>query len=464
MGDRYAARPRPRRTHPVRRQVTFARRHPDDIPAVVEQSRDPETVRWTTRAAGLHRGGRPGVSPARRRGARRGRRTTWAVEHDGGFAGLVSLRTQGDGVEEVSFAGHPAHRGRGLVTAAVRLMCALRLRARRAGGPLARAARQLRLTAGGLEGRVPDRGGPGVGRGAAGRGFAPGAGMGRPAAAGRGDGAGDPMAHGADDRGRRDPPSAVPGRGCGEHARRARRRDPVLLGRPAHPGLVRRLAARAAQPERRGQHPDLRGRRRDHRPPARRRRHRPPRRARSSRARGSSASGCCPTREVVAWWRRRSSCSSRMRGDPSTTAGWACTSSPPAARPATARRLGRCGERGSRSSAPSARPSGSTSRPTTPWCSTCWRPTTATPDGSSPGRLPVIETEPVPPAPLDVPGRPRRGRGSRPREPALHAAGRPPRRGDVPQRGCAGGSSGRTATSTSTGRSPTARPTTPSAT
>ena len=104
--------------------VTLRPVTPDDIAAVVEQSLDPETVRWTTvppnyteadARAFLQHGDEEHAA---------GRRTTWAVEHDGGFAGLVSLRTQGDGVEEVSFAGHPAHRGRGLVTAAVRLMCA----------------------------------------------------------------------------------------------------------------------------------------------------------------------------------------------------------------------------------------------------------------------------------------------------------------------------------------------------
>ena len=99
--------------------VTLRPVTPDDVASVVEQSLDPETVRWTSvppdyteadARAFLQHGVEEHAA---------GRRTTWAVEHDGGFAGLVSLRTQGDGVEEVSFAGHPAHRGRGLVTAAV---------------------------------------------------------------------------------------------------------------------------------------------------------------------------------------------------------------------------------------------------------------------------------------------------------------------------------------------------------
>jgi RimJ/RimL family protein N-acetyltransferase len=96
----------------------------DDVPAIVEQSRDGETVRWTTvppdytpedAAAFLRRVDEEHAA---------GRRTTWAIESEGTFTGLVALRRDGDEVAEISFAGHPAHRGRGLTTAAVRLVCA----------------------------------------------------------------------------------------------------------------------------------------------------------------------------------------------------------------------------------------------------------------------------------------------------------------------------------------------------
>ncbi|HYQ33687.1 MAG TPA: GNAT family N-acetyltransferase, partial [Lapillicoccus sp.] len=104
--------------------VTLRPVTPDDVAAVVEQSLDPETVRWTSVPPDYTEADARAFLQHGVEEQAAGRRTTWAVEHDGGFAGLVSLRTQGDGVEEVSFAGHPAHRGRGLVTAAVRLMCA----------------------------------------------------------------------------------------------------------------------------------------------------------------------------------------------------------------------------------------------------------------------------------------------------------------------------------------------------
>jgi RimJ/RimL family protein N-acetyltransferase len=97
---------------------------PSDVPAIVEQSRDPQTARWTTvppdytdldAHAYLQR-----IDDERLAG----HRTTWAVAHDGRFVGLVALRTEGAGVMEVSFAAHPAFRGQGLMTDAVRLVCA----------------------------------------------------------------------------------------------------------------------------------------------------------------------------------------------------------------------------------------------------------------------------------------------------------------------------------------------------
>jgi RimJ/RimL family protein N-acetyltransferase len=90
---------------------------------MVEQSRDAETVRWTTvppdyteADAHAYLGHLDAEHAA-------GRRTTWVVEHDGRFAGLVALRAEGAGVTEISFAAHPDFRGRGLISAAVRVVC-----------------------------------------------------------------------------------------------------------------------------------------------------------------------------------------------------------------------------------------------------------------------------------------------------------------------------------------------------
>lgn len=93
----------------------------DDLDAVVEQSRDPETVRRTfVPNPYTEDDGREFIE----RKARAWREDTgcgWAIEHDGRFAGLISHQPRGGGAVEVAFAAHPAARGRGVMTRAVRL-------------------------------------------------------------------------------------------------------------------------------------------------------------------------------------------------------------------------------------------------------------------------------------------------------------------------------------------------------
>ena len=101
--------------------VTLRALSDDDIPAIVEQSTDVETVRWTTLWEGYtHDDGREFVKRTEREGAT-GERHTWAVEYDDRFAGLVGYRPRGEHAVEVSFAAHPGHRGRGVITRALRL-------------------------------------------------------------------------------------------------------------------------------------------------------------------------------------------------------------------------------------------------------------------------------------------------------------------------------------------------------
>lgn len=103
--------------------VTLRPVTPADLPAIVEQSRDPETVRWTTVPPDYTEEDARAFLLRIDEDHAAGRRTTWALDDGGELAGLIALRTEGDGVVEVSFAGHPAHRGRDLMTAAVRLVC-----------------------------------------------------------------------------------------------------------------------------------------------------------------------------------------------------------------------------------------------------------------------------------------------------------------------------------------------------
>lgn len=94
-----------------------------DLPQVVEQSRDPATVRWTT----VPRDYQPVDADAFLEKVRSdwasGAREQWVVEAEGRFAGLVSLVPKGEHAVEVAYAAHPATRGRGYVTRAVGLVC-----------------------------------------------------------------------------------------------------------------------------------------------------------------------------------------------------------------------------------------------------------------------------------------------------------------------------------------------------
>jgi [ribosomal protein S5]-alanine N-acetyltransferase len=101
-----------------------------DLPAVVEQSRDPETIRWT-----LNVPDPPGgysLSDAREflsrvaGGWEDGSRMNWTVEalRDGvrQHCGLVHLLLAVPGWAEIGFSLHPGARGRGLMSGAVRLV------------------------------------------------------------------------------------------------------------------------------------------------------------------------------------------------------------------------------------------------------------------------------------------------------------------------------------------------------
>jgi RimJ/RimL family protein N-acetyltransferase len=95
-----------------------------DLEAVVEQSQDPETVRWTFVPRPYSESdGREFIdqtAQAWRDDTGRG----WAIEHEGRFAGLIAYQPRGGGAVEVAFAAHPAARGQGVMTRAVRLAAA----------------------------------------------------------------------------------------------------------------------------------------------------------------------------------------------------------------------------------------------------------------------------------------------------------------------------------------------------
>ena len=103
--------------------VTLRAHSDDDIAALVEQSTDPETVRWTRvpspysrdDAARFVREVMPG-------GWTSDQEWGFAVETEGRYAGTVTLRNHGDHRAEIAYAAHPAARGRGALTAGCRLL------------------------------------------------------------------------------------------------------------------------------------------------------------------------------------------------------------------------------------------------------------------------------------------------------------------------------------------------------
>ncbi len=103
--------------------VTLRAHHEGDIDRVVEQCRDPLSIRWTvvpapyTRddAARFVRHAMPG-------GWATNEEWAFAVEYEGRFGGTVSLRNRVPGRAEIAFGAHPDLRGTGAMERGLRLM------------------------------------------------------------------------------------------------------------------------------------------------------------------------------------------------------------------------------------------------------------------------------------------------------------------------------------------------------
>jgi len=102
--------------------VTLRAHREDDVDAVVEQSQDPASVRWTTVPSPYTRADAQRfvheVMPSGWEAGRWG----FAVEVDGGYAGTVELREEGGGRAEIAFGSHPRARGTGAMERACRLL------------------------------------------------------------------------------------------------------------------------------------------------------------------------------------------------------------------------------------------------------------------------------------------------------------------------------------------------------
>ncbi|GAB6983636.1 GNAT family N-acetyltransferase [Nocardioides pyridinolyticus] len=103
--------------------VTLRAHRPADVPAVLEQSQDPESQRWTVVPVPY------ALSDAEQyvgelvpRGWADGTSWSFALEAEGRFAGSVDLRPQGADRADLGFGSHPWARGTGYVERGVRLL------------------------------------------------------------------------------------------------------------------------------------------------------------------------------------------------------------------------------------------------------------------------------------------------------------------------------------------------------
>jgi len=94
-----------------------------DVPRVVEQCTDPDSVEWTTVPQPYDEAeARTWITEVVPAGWERGADLTFAIEERGVFAGSVSLRPWASGEAEVGFGLHPDARGRGVMLRAMNLL------------------------------------------------------------------------------------------------------------------------------------------------------------------------------------------------------------------------------------------------------------------------------------------------------------------------------------------------------
>ena len=108
--------------------VTLRAHRLDDLDALVEQCTDPVSVRWTSVPLGYTpEMGRSYLTESVPRAWQDDTEWNFAIEstHADGrrrFSGSISLRNEGSRRAEIAFGAHPAARGRGAMTTAVRLL------------------------------------------------------------------------------------------------------------------------------------------------------------------------------------------------------------------------------------------------------------------------------------------------------------------------------------------------------
>ena len=110
--------------------ITLRAANSGDLAAMVEQSRDPDMIRWTTvpnPPGGYQLRDAEEFLAVIASGWTSGNRLGWTIEGQRGttrgFCGSIDLRLEGEGIAEVGFGLHPEARGRSMMTAALQLVC-----------------------------------------------------------------------------------------------------------------------------------------------------------------------------------------------------------------------------------------------------------------------------------------------------------------------------------------------------
>jgi len=101
--------------------VTLRAYRRQDIPAMVEQCRDEQMQRWTRVPSPYQARDARAYIDSRAVEWKSGRELSFAIATSNGYAGNVDLRPDGAGAADVGYALHPAARGRGVMSRALRL-------------------------------------------------------------------------------------------------------------------------------------------------------------------------------------------------------------------------------------------------------------------------------------------------------------------------------------------------------
>lgn len=108
-------------------RVTLRAHRAEDLEGMYEQCIDPETQRWTSVPSPYTRDDAAQFLARRAEVWESATASSFAVEADGGagpsrFAGSIGIHNVGSGIGTIGFGAHPGVRGRGVMTAAVRLI------------------------------------------------------------------------------------------------------------------------------------------------------------------------------------------------------------------------------------------------------------------------------------------------------------------------------------------------------